>query len=228
MISETIIEQKQVEKDCLSLLNKEKFNVLHVDTHITYLKTGIISKLPHYFSSLDASRTWLLFWILHSLELLNGLNKLDISTIKECINFLKLCQNNEEGGFGGGPNQNAHLAPTYAAVMAICILAKAEQLNNIDITAYSIINKKKLINFIENRRIINGGYTMCNYGEQDIRACYCAISVASICNILTTKMTDNLCQYIGSCQTYEGGFGGENIMKHMVVIPIVPMLPVSY
>lgn len=46
--------------------------------------------------------------------------------------FLARCQN-PTGGFGGGPGQHAHLAPTYAAVNALCILGTEE--------AYNVINR---------------------------------------------------------------------------------------
>lgn len=46
--------------------------------------------------------------------------------------FLARCQS-PTGGFGGGPGQHAHLAPTYAAVNALCILGTEE--------AYRVINR---------------------------------------------------------------------------------------
>lgn len=46
--------------------------------------------------------------------------------------FLARCQA-LTGGFGGGPGQQAHLAPTYAAVNALCILGTEE--------AYNVINR---------------------------------------------------------------------------------------
>lgn len=46
--------------------------------------------------------------------------------------FLTRCQS-PTGGFGGGPGQHAHLAPTYAAVNALCILGTEE--------AYKVINR---------------------------------------------------------------------------------------
>ncbi|KAI3971414.1 hypothetical protein MKW92_029193 [Papaver armeniacum] len=46
-------------------------------------------------------------------------------------------------------------------------------------------------------------------GEIDVRACYTAISVASILNILDEELTENVGNYILSCQTYEGGIAGE-------------------
>ncbi|XP_052108686.1 protein farnesyltransferase subunit beta [Arachis duranensis] len=46
-------------------------------------------------------------------------------------------------------------------------------------------------------------------GEIDVRACYTAISVASVLNILDEELTQNVGDYILSCQTYEGGIAGE-------------------
>jgi protein farnesyltransferase subunit beta len=41
------------------------------------------------------------------------------------------CQS-PKGGFGGGPGQYPHLAPTYAAVNALCILGSLEAFSVID------------------------------------------------------------------------------------------------
>ncbi|KAK8335112.1 hypothetical protein V6Z12_A09G032200 [Gossypium hirsutum] len=46
-------------------------------------------------------------------------------------------------------------------------------------------------------------------GEIDVRACYTAISVASLLNILDDELVQNVGNYILSCQTYEGGISGE-------------------
>ncbi len=46
--------------------------------------------------------------------------------------YIVRCQN-PTGGFGGGPFQYSHLAPTYAAVNALVILQSEE--------AYQIINR---------------------------------------------------------------------------------------
>lgn len=54
---------------------------------------------------------------------------------KAVAQFLARCQH-PEGGFGGGPHQFAHLAPTYAAVNAIVILESEE--------AYKLINRLNL------------------------------------------------------------------------------------
>lgn len=69
--------------------------------------------------ALDASRPWLVYWIVHALELMHV--QLDQVLKRQVVDFLAKCQN-PSGGFGGGPGQMSHLAPTYAAVNAIAIL----------------------------------------------------------------------------------------------------------
>ena len=46
--------------------------------------------------------------------------------------FLGRCQSQEEGGFGGGPGQFAHLAATYAAINAIVCLNSKDALKVIN------------------------------------------------------------------------------------------------
>lgn len=47
------------------------------------------------------SRCWLSFWLLHSLELLQRLDRLTDATVENCIDWLARCQH-PSGGFGGG------------------------------------------------------------------------------------------------------------------------------
>lgn len=80
--------------------------------------------------SLDASRPWIVYWAVHALELLDV--RLTDDEAVGIIDFLKHCQN-PTGGFGGGPGQYSHLAPTYAAVNALVIIGTKE--------AYDAINR---------------------------------------------------------------------------------------
>jgi len=73
-------------------------------------------ELPQGYTSLDASRPWLLYWVLHSFALLGG--ELDRPGKARVVELLAACQA-PGGGFGGGPGQVPHLAPTYAAVCAL-------------------------------------------------------------------------------------------------------------
>lgn len=71
-----------------------------------------------------------MYWAVHALELLEV--KLNEQEAENIIDFLKRCQN-PAGGFGGGPGQYSHLAPTYAAVNALAIVGTKE--------AYDVINR---------------------------------------------------------------------------------------
>ena len=98
------------------------------------------------------------YWICHSLRLLNYeieetqkshiakfLDKFvpcylrtiecRYTNLEDDVNFimsvLDRCQSSQ-GGFGGGPGQQAHMASTYAAVNALCCLNTEESLQIIN------------------------------------------------------------------------------------------------
>jgi protein farnesyltransferase subunit beta len=98
--------------------------------HIAYLHTGL-GKLPSGFASLDASRPWITYWIVHSLALLGADLPSEGPSASDIIAFLQSCQATT-GGFGGGPQQIAHLAPTYAATAALVTLGGEEALRAVD------------------------------------------------------------------------------------------------
>ena len=85
--------------------------------------------MSQHLQCLDASRPWLVFWNVHALALLG--HCVDAALSSKIVAFLRSCRT-AEGGYAGGPGQLAHLAPTYAAVMALCELATDEALASID------------------------------------------------------------------------------------------------
>ncbi|CAJ0937076.1 unnamed protein product, partial [Mesorhabditis belari] len=164
------------------------------DHHLAYTFADL-SKCPTY---LDASRPWLCYWSVHSLNLLNHTFSHDMKS--KIVTFLKTCES-PEGGYGGGPGQIPHLAPTYAAVLALATLRCEE--------ALASINRETLANFLRSVHQTDGSYIMHTGGEVDMRGVYCALAVAKLTKILDQSMIENTPEWIISCQTYEGGFGGE-------------------
>jgi len=93
------------------------------DIHVEYIKSHL-GELPEEFAALHASQTWIIYWMVHSLDLLGA--PLSQSKEKdELVETLWQCQA-EDGGFGGGPGQLPHLAATYAAVMSLIILGSPD------------------------------------------------------------------------------------------------------
>ncbi|CAI5954273.1 unnamed protein product [Closterium sp. NIES-65] len=167
------------------------------ERHVRFLLKGL-DHLSSSYASLDASRPWLVFWIVHSLALLE--HPLDASLAARCADTLRRCQN-PEGGFGGGPGQLAHLATTYAAVAALVTVGGEE--------ALSVVNRKSMLAFLRRMKCQSGGFRLHQGGETDVRGCYTAMAVAHLLCIPTPDLSENVAAYVHSCQTYEGGIGGE-------------------
>ncbi|GAB4849186.1 hypothetical protein Ancab_003996 [Ancistrocladus abbreviatus] len=167
------------------------------DQHIEYFTNGL-RHIGSSFCVLDANRPWLCYWILHSLALLG--ESIDEELENSAIDFLNRCQD-PNGGYGGGPGQMPHLATTYAAVNSLVTIGGHRSLSS--------INRDKLYSFLQRMKDPSGGFRMHEGGEMDVRACYTAISVASILNILDYQLVENVGDYIVSSQTYEGGIAGE-------------------
>ncbi|EFA07131.1 Protein farnesyltransferase subunit beta-like Protein [Tribolium castaneum] len=204
VVTITSLEQIEVEEAVykklhdLSLRIKVNPNLpeLLQENHKCYLLDCLIY-LSSGYQSLDASRPWLCYWILHALALM-GI-KIDEKLKSAIAKFLAKCQS-PDGGFGGGPGHLAHLAATYAAVNALVILGTEE--------AYNVIKRDKLQQFLWRMRQPDGSFCMHKDGEIDIRGVYCALAVASLTNVLTEDLVRGTFEWIISCQTYEGGFSG--------------------
>lgn len=143
----------------------------------------------------------MVYWILNAAHLLNFRFADDL--LSRAINFLVKCRS-KTGGFGGGPGQIAHLATTYAACNALCIIGTAQ--------SYAAIDKPSLLQFLYAVREDRcGAFRMHVDGEIDVRGAYCAIAIAKLVNISLEaehKLFNGTIDWIVSCQTYEGGMGG--------------------
>ncbi|XP_058068639.1 protein farnesyltransferase subunit beta isoform X2 [Magnolia sinica] len=155
------------------------------DKHVEFLFKGLGRLSPSYYV-LDANRPWICYWILHSIALLG--ESIDFEAENNIADFLHRCQ-------------MPHLATTYAAVNSLITLGGQR--------ALSSINRVTMHMFLLRMKDPSGAFRMHDAGEMDVRACYTAISVASVLNILDSELVQNVGSYILSCQTYEGGIAGE-------------------
>ncbi len=73
----------------------------------------------------------------------------------DVISFLRSCQA-ASGGFGGGPSQLPHLAPTYAATAALVTVGGAEALD--------VVNRAAMLDFVCKLAVPpeqGGGFRVC-------------------------------------------------------------------
>ena len=78
---------------------------------------------------------------------------------RRVVSTLATCQH-PEGGFGGGPGQMAHLAPTYAAINALSLYGDQ---------AFEIVDRKKLYKWLLSLKQEDGGFRIHHGGEEDAR-----------------------------------------------------------
>lgn len=177
--------------------HKSTWSVLDRKEHVKQLINGLTKQLPTEYTSLVPQQTWTVYWITHSLALLEQQQQLSTVT-QDVIQMLKDCAH-PDGGYGGGPGQIAHLATTYAAVNALITLG--------DDLALESIDRLKLLAFLHRLKQADGSFAMHEDGEIDSRATYCALSTLRVLNISDLILLENVADWILSCQTYEGGFG---------------------
>ncbi|KAI9593649.1 terpenoid cyclases/protein prenyltransferase alpha-alpha toroid [Syncephalis fuscata] len=197
--------EQRVEQQYLDILEQlEDQNqeiALYRSLHKRFVRQGL-NQLSNHFEALDASKPWLCFWIVHSLHLLSDDDNeheqevFDLSFKLRMVNTLATCQH-PDGGFGGGPDQLAHLAPTYAAVAAITVIGEG----------YDMVHRERLYSWLLSLKQPDGSFIMSHGGEIDVRGSYCALTVASLLNIMTPELLENCSSFIQRCQTYEGGLG---------------------
>ena len=150
--------------------------------------------------------------------------------------FLKELQD-PDGGFSGSSKGLPHTISNYAAVMAIINLGLKEGYELINREKMKSFLLKMKNNNLSNRTN-SPGYIMdsagnfllekgpknnCSAftaawpgafsghfnGESDLRASYCALTVAYILNILDDSLVEGVVEFIKQSQTFEGGLGPE-------------------
>lgn len=200
-------EQARLEADCEDLLlySAPEEAYLYRSEHVRYLARGL-KRLPRSYMSLDASRPWILYWILHALELLGALGREPSDEEAERIaGFLRRCQA-PTGGFGGGPGQRAHLAPTYAGVMSLVVLGADK--------GFAMVDRQGMYDFLMSIKVLGngplrGGFAVTVGGEVDTRGTYTCLAVASMLNLVTEELAEGCADFVARNQTYEGGIGAE-------------------
>lgn len=201
-------EQREVEQRCErlsaewieappSLRRSVDRAALYAAEHAQFMHANLRG-LPRGFSALDASRAWVVFWSVHGLRLLGKPPPGPVAA--RVCDWLRRCQH-PDGGFGGGPGQMAHLATTYASVMALASVGTDE--------ALGVVDRPALLRFLLRCKQPDGSFAVHDGGETDTRGAYTALAVASLTGVLEPRLSAGTAAWLASCQTYEGGLGAE-------------------
>ncbi|KAA8492234.1 Protein farnesyltransferase subunit beta [Porphyridium purpureum] len=181
---------------------------LDMKRHVEFLTRAAYGTLSADYVALDASQPWLCYWILHALNLLGQLDETENESdkIKKAkrafVARLTQCRALGGRGFGGGPGQMPHVAPTFAALCALVTIG--------DEQALGIIDRRAIYTWLVTlKNTQTGAFRVCAYGEEDVRATYCALAVARLLNILDDALAKGCEDFISSLVSFDGGMGGE-------------------
>lgn len=72
-----------------------------------------------------------------------------------------------------------------------------------------MVDRPAMYHYFISMKQEDGSFRIHIDGEADSRSTYTVLAIARILNILTPELTAGSGVYLASCQTYEGGFGGE-------------------
>ncbi|EMC97778.1 hypothetical protein BAUCODRAFT_403486 [Baudoinia panamericana UAMH 10762] len=186
-------------------LNSHGLPHLRRKAHAEYLR-GFLGELPAGYAAMDASRPWLFYWCIAGLSFLGE----DVSEYRERLMETVRPLQNASGGFGGGHGQFSHCACSYATILALTAVEGLE-----------VVDRKAMWHWLGQVKQADGGFRMAVGAEEDIRGAYCAMTIITLLNLplelppeahargagLQT-FTDRLGEWVGRCQTFEGGIAG--------------------
>ncbi|KXL45271.1 hypothetical protein M433DRAFT_151129 [Acidomyces richmondensis BFW] len=206
--------RKKTEEECLPFLTGNGGSLKDYDLnvyglprlrrkqHAEFLRASI-RPLPAPYQAVDASRPWIFYWALCGLSSLGE----DVTSYRHRLIETVRPLQNPTGGFGGGHGQYSHGACSYAAVLALACVEGLE-----------VVDRKAMWNWLGTVKQADGGFRMAEGAEEDIRGAYCAMTIITLLNLPLelpptasarraglVRFTDRLGDWIGRCQTYEGG-----------------------
>ena len=215
LVTVTSEAQDKVKAECLPLLtladtkglplNPYGIPALRREAHKKFLLKQL-DRLPAPYAVMDASRPWIFYWTMAGLSFLGD----DVSGFRRRLVDTVRPLQNSTGGFGGGHGHLSHCACSYATVLALACVGGLE-----------VVNRKTMWEWLGRVKQADGGFCMAEGAEEDIRGAYCAATIISLLNLPLElppespvrkagleRFTDRLGEWVGRCQTYEGGIGG--------------------
>lgn len=218
LVTKTSIDQDETVRECLPLLKclddptRDPFDFngngvppLDREEHVVYLQNAL-EEFPAAFVGADASRPWMVYWGLMGLYLLGE----DVTEYRSRVVKSFTTMQNLTGGFGGGQGQYSHLAGSYAAILSLALVGGPD--------TFSFIDRRSMWQWLGRLKQPNGGFRICEGGEEDVRGAYCALVMLSLLDLpfeLDSEAParqvglqtfgDGLGEYLSRCQTYEGG-----------------------
>ncbi|MEN2496606.1 MAG: hypothetical protein MHMPM18_001105 [Marteilia pararefringens] len=174
------------------------------DNEISIPNFGIVARIIENLLELKKFKHFLvfpslLFYNLHTIDLLQCRDQLSEQTISKITYLLDQLQSKEEGGFSSAVGEIPDSINSYFCINILAILDTEE--------AFKLINKPLMFKFLSSLRIGDGSFLSNRIGDIDLRCIYCALVIAKILDLPDQDILfENTVQYILKCQSFSGGF----------------------
>lgn len=164
------------------------------DKHIEYILSLQDKQDSPEMLFADHRRLSGVYWAVSALDLLGARDRLDKEAI---VNYVMSCYREEEGGFGGHVDQDAHILYTLSALQ---VLVMYDALNRVDVDAVS--------RFVGSLQLPDGSFMGSPTSpEVDTRFSYCAILSATLLNRRSVLDLSAAGAFLASCTNFDGGYG---------------------
>lgn len=208
---------------------------LEVKRH-TLCHKRFLSLLPSKFQSEDSNRLAIAYFSLSSLELLNQLTIFKVDELEEFKYYIykHYIEDDQFAGFRGSLTYNESIRSIDLAATCFslqCLLVLKDELKGVDV--------KKVMRFIQNCQMQNGGFTnnfLISNDDKDLRYCMIATTISKILLRDLHYIQDwinipKLVTYISELQNYDGGFSmyqGDESHCGMVFCAINALSTIEY
>lgn len=165
LVTETSYLQNETIQECLPFLSGLQSGVSynaqgvpHLDRtrHVQFIHRSL-NPLPAPYVAADASRPWMFYWAMAALSMMGE----DVTSYRVRLISTVSPMQNTTGGFGGGPGQMSHLAPTYAVILSLAIVGGDQALD--------VIDRRAMWKWLCALKQEDGGFQMSIGGEEDVR-----------------------------------------------------------
>jgi protein farnesyltransferase subunit beta len=189
----TTYADKGCDRDCLFAANPTAILVCrpHIDRILVRIDQHSASDKVH-----ECFRPWDVFYSLFPFRVLGFDKSPEFPAIQQrMVQFLS--HRRSHGLFSGFPDDNIHMVTSHAGISGVALIGTDE--------AYELIDRQSAYREILACKLPNGAFRSSRGMEHDVRSTFCAILIAAVLNILTPELTENVAEYVLSCECYDGG-----------------------
>ena len=189
-------EAKSAKNMSINFLRSKELEIFLHD-HISYL-SKIINQSRESRQWSEGGIPSLALYSLTPFPIL-GLDKSEkFPNVAHCVTTFLLHRKTKYGGFSGYTEDYPNTVINMLAIAAIAICGTEE--------AYQIIDKEPMYEMLLKLKNKDGSFAASIGMESDLRSTYSALVIASMLNMLTPELTENVVDFVKSCYNYDGGF----------------------